>query len=1689
MEKNEYNSKNYKLLKPNKTSKNSPINKSPTLVVPYNRKKIGNIKKIIDISTAKGNNSSITQRNFSNSINSSYKTNINLDRNKYNKEINNKVINININYNDKYNYFGNYDSNTKNKKEILGIDRLNYNIEDKNLKLNKNEFLEINLNNMNSSKNKIKNYTSNNTITPAPQDSFFNNKANNKRKNSNKIKKIKDKKGLNSLNKINDSNNNINNKIKIIETINNKNAIKNENNLVRNILNITKNKNIILFLNKKNKVESKRKGLFLLNKFILDESNAELIINNINEIFMFIYFELNYFQEKNIILLIEGLTCILHLFECFMNKNNLKNFYFENKNFIEIIIYNFNEKITNIKIKNIFFKLLYIFFNLYSIADVLNILIKNLSKVINNEEIIKHYLLFIKNILEKNKNNIKNINLKSLLNFIIQVEDINNNYHEIKLLSAKIICVLYKIYGKIIKDYIKSKNESFFYIIENEINKNEKEKNNINELNTKITNKIGQSKSFMIKNKINFNNKIRKLNTNNNFRKDIGKEITPKLLLQLSSGDFISKKNGIDFINNLIKKYKNISIKGLKDLFLLIKDKLSNDETNSACLILNLLSNLIIALGPQIKIYSNILIYPLLMNLSNISQEVRELSFDCIEKWIKIQGFNVVSAYIPELLNNKNINIKSEILKLILNNYSLIDIDNNKNFYQNLNKPLINCLINKSMIIRNYTEKLIKKLSNILQKDSYKEEINKSNFEKKEKEYLLKKIDNLFSAIKYNYNGNINKIIISNINKSHKQNNFNHKQLRFLSEVSSDNENTNNFPKKNLSRIKQKILETRNKTTCSNNSLSALNLNSYTLPLNRSTGQLNKNRNKNSIIINDKTLNSILKNIRNKSPNYSNTNLSSNRISTHSSLPIRKKTENNTINKLIFSSIILPSKIQKKMHFEEKYKLLPDEAKIEIKKLKTMQNINNKKLNYKKINRSEKKKKLSCILNINNNFKHRRNYLSQVLETDFSKNRKQLFKEFNEFYIFSPNYNSDNLKKEKQLRYENDKKVNFDIQEIQDLKDPGYIENISKNIFSSYFIQNIFNQNIERIIFCITQFNKLLETYILNHDKNNIDKIIDNLDILLKIFSFQINKYNDDSLTKIFFIFLYSIIKLSKSINYYFNETEITILLNILCNKLNNNNKIIAETTYNLIFYLNNQCDNKTFIVILSRLLKHNDYKIIPEIIKIIQNLCEKSKYNKEIVSLIVEDITKIYFYNFYKYDYIKNEFILPLLKNIFNSIGNTFWEKCLFLSKEKKEILSNNLFNLNKKFRDHDVDDDEIDKNLMIKNIIENKRANNKNKFNNYKSEIINNKSTNKKYRKINIISNIKENNNFVIRRNKTSENMKFFQASNDKLSKYSYNNISFDLDNLTNEESEEIIVENKLLKLLDTLNSENVKEEIIINSILTIYNLVYKNYNKYKNIFLNNIDTIIDMFIKIIQILWKNLDKETKSINYTFNILYKLCNIENLVSQISFKIHQKLFLLLITLSTNKQFKLINEKNNDNSFGRENTIKNYKLIFKNINSIIIFIVNKMDITNNILILLNIIKNNRKSNIDIVENCISWLSVLIKNIKEKYIFIKENIIFNEIQILLNDLNHKKEKIENKTIKQTIIEVIKNLILEIINYKKDAILEYQNNIKDKSINKLIQNSLNDKNTINSKNIENESKKGFLFEGDTFYPKIK
>ena len=421
------------------------------------------------------------------------------------------------------------------------------------------------------------------------------------------------------------------------------------------------------------------------------------------------------------------------------------------------------------------------------------------------------------------------------------------------------------------------------------------------------------------------------------------------------------------------------------------------------------------------------------------------------------------------------------------------------------------------------------------------------------------------------------------------------------------------------------------------------------------------------------------------------------------------------------------------------------------------------------------------------------------------------------------------------------------------------------------------------------------------------------------------------------------------------------------------------------------------------------------------------------------------------------------------------------FLSIEKKDFLLKKLIGYNPNIQDisNDIEDDNLNK-LINKNISLSSNKLNKNMYRNYFSfkNKYEKKSISKKKERINCIStnHIKEKNNEkTIKRNKTTENISIYQTLPEMISGMHYNlknQIIYRSKKEKNAQNKEnYSIESQILKELSKLNIEFSDEEIIIDGIISIYSIIYKNYLSHKDIILGNIDNIIDTFIKKINNLINNIKSRNipvfNILRYLFDVLYKIFTLENLNIIISYEIHQKLFLVLISTSSNKEIKILNEQKNENS-------ENCEIILKSVNYITAHIVKHFDITNNILILIDIIKNNT----EFAENVIHCLYLVIQNIKENenYLSLRIYRIFKEIENLLNYIGK-----ENSIFEQSVILIIKKLIFEIIQYRKETILEIKENVK----NELIKNWIND--ILKSDN-KDDMQKGFLFGGETFYSKI-
>ena len=488
--------------------------------------------------------------------------------------------------------------------------------------------------------------------------------------------------------------------------------------------------------NNNNKWDEKKRGLSLLNEFILKPSNREKIIKNFEVFFCYIQDILKNFKESNFILLKAGLECIISLFTMIKLSKNIGNDTF-NKKYFNILLTELNEKITESKLKNIFIKLINLLMDIYSPNDIINYLIQIINKS-KKVILLKEYAIFFKDYLTSNENNIKFLNAKEIIDFCIKIG--NNNNQQLRMLSTDIICLLYNYIGDEYILYIKKNiKESSFKNIEKKLkeiniyidyNKNDNFNENI--ISEKNSNEINIESEQMINDSTNGDNnnyytKMSRKEILNKNRADISKDITPVLLKYINLGKWNEKKEGIEFIHKILNKNNDfILINGLQDLIELIIEKLTDSNKNLVRLIIELLSHLTESLGVQIKSYTKQIMNPLLTNLSDKNNLLRQECVSCINKWISvIQNYETIFMLMIPLLVTDNYDMRNEILNLLINNFSSIKKEKIYTcHFDDLIKSLLFCLQDKSSNIRNKAEKFIELTTKLISREDY---INKTN--------------------------------------------------------------------------------------------------------------------------------------------------------------------------------------------------------------------------------------------------------------------------------------------------------------------------------------------------------------------------------------------------------------------------------------------------------------------------------------------------------------------------------------------------------------------------------------------------------------------------------------------------------------------------------------------------------------------------------------------------------------------------------------------------------------------------------------------------------------------------------------------------------------------------------------------------------------------------------------------------
>ena len=456
-----------------------------------------------------------------------------------------------------------------------------------------------------------------------------------------------------------------------------------EDNIISTIKQFFGEDNVNLFNSKK--WQEKKEGFTNLNNYFMNDDNEDNLNTNYDYYLKFILIKNKSFKENNIVVLKESLFCINTLIEKLPSLFSKKYYNCLLKIFMERL----SEKKIHTELTNIIENLIEKTSPKEIIVTLMNNIRNKTVPILNGGAIIINNLID-PNYTDINNNKIKeNIHLypiKEIIDFCCFLETNTNN--QCRTAGTNILCSLYAYMGNNIKILLKNLKESTLKVIEEKFEKITVINTNNNPLNNKTNNILEQVFP----------------------RIDISKKITPNLIKDLTEKKWTNKKEAIIAIENIIKSSNNtIQPKGLNELFNCIKINLKDSNKNVVKMIMKLIEELCAALGNTgFRQYLKQIMPGIISNFADKNTQVKEEAIKCIEQLIKIMGFDSIGSYFLNSLNVDNYETRLEILKIILKNKKIIS--NKKEYIKEYATPLINCLLDKNLIIRNMTEEIVEEI-------------------------------------------------------------------------------------------------------------------------------------------------------------------------------------------------------------------------------------------------------------------------------------------------------------------------------------------------------------------------------------------------------------------------------------------------------------------------------------------------------------------------------------------------------------------------------------------------------------------------------------------------------------------------------------------------------------------------------------------------------------------------------------------------------------------------------------------------------------------------------------------------------------------------------------------------------------------------------------------------------------------
>jgi hypothetical protein len=454
------------------------------------------------------------------------------------------------------------------------------------------------------------------------------------------------------------------------------------------------------------KWDEKKNGLILLNDWITENTNSNfsLIQNNLENIVVFVKIKLKDYKEMNFNIVREAMNIFTNLISNFSGKG------FEKRLSLGILR-GFAEKIADVKLKENMSNLLYAMMENQGPKFIMTNLLKIMEKKAPSNNALKEYSAFFEKAIDDFGIGLTPV--KEIIELCKQMAA--NTNPQVRNASTSLICVLYKYVGKDIRTLLKDIKESTLKVIEAELEKiTVLDANAINALPKRQLKAAALKEEGLITTATNKASSNKNAAVNNIMdslipRVDISKKITPKHIKDINDGKWPEKKEAVEYIEKVMADANNkILPTGLNEVFGMIKARLSDGNKNVVRLVVSLLSKLIDSIGPPFKSFTKPLGTPLLNNLSDKQQLLRDDVMTCMEKWVAQCGLETIIIYIPILLQKQeNFEMRTELFRFLHKYKESFVFIKDKVDLKEFIPSMLSCLQDKTISIRNSADELI----------------------------------------------------------------------------------------------------------------------------------------------------------------------------------------------------------------------------------------------------------------------------------------------------------------------------------------------------------------------------------------------------------------------------------------------------------------------------------------------------------------------------------------------------------------------------------------------------------------------------------------------------------------------------------------------------------------------------------------------------------------------------------------------------------------------------------------------------------------------------------------------------------------------------------------------------------------------------------------------------------------------